>query len=132
MSRTTRTLFVVLAVAYGSGALAALAGAAAVRDSWAEVGVSDGLGTAIGLLELAAAVGLLLGLRRGWTPLGTAAAAGLTALMIGAVAYHVRADDALGAAPAAVLGVLAATAAVRSARETTSSTTVPDGPPVTA
>ncbi len=117
MSRITKVLFVLLAAVYGSGAVAALAGAAAVRDSWEKIGVPDGLGTVIGLLELAAAAGLLLGLHPRLSWLGTAAAAGLTALMIGAVAYHVRADDSAGAGPAVVLGLLALAAAVLSWRD---------------
>jgi hypothetical protein len=105
----------------GGGAVAALAGAAAVRDSWDRIGVGDALGTVIGLLELAAAAGLLIGLRRGWSWLGTAAAAGLAALMLGAVIYHVRADDAAGSVPAALLGLVACTAVMLSWRDRRSS-----------
>lgn len=45
----------------------------------------------IGSLELAAVTGLLAGLVV--LPLGIAAAAGLTLLMIGAIIYHLRAGD---------------------------------------
>lgn len=110
--RSVRVLFIFLALVFGGGALAAHAGADAVRDGWTELGVSDGLGTVIALLELAAVAGLLIGLWR--TPFGAAAAAGITLLMVGAVIYHVRADDYAGAVPAVVLGLLAGTAAVLS------------------
>jgi hypothetical protein len=47
-------------------------------------------------LEIAAAVGLLIGLV--WTPLGVAAAAGAVLYMIGAVIGHVRVKDTKGVA----------------------------------
>ncbi len=113
MSRTTKTLFVLLALVFGIGGLASLAGAAAIRDSWTELGVGDGLGTVIAMLEILAAVGLLVGLRR--PVLGVAAAMGLVALMIGAIIYHARAQDWAGLTGPLVLGLLAA-AAVHTAR----------------
>jgi uncharacterized membrane protein YphA (DoxX/SURF4 family) len=66
----------------------------------------------IGALEIAGAVGLVAGLA---VPvLGIAAAIGLALLLIGAVAAHARIDDLKGAAPAAILFVVAvATAVVR-------------------
>jgi uncharacterized membrane protein YphA (DoxX/SURF4 family) len=65
----------------------------------------------IGLLELAGAAGLLIGLW--WAPLGIAAALGLTLLMAGAVIVHVRAKDKLAeTAPAVVITLLAAVALV--------------------
>jgi len=61
----------------------------------------------IGLLEVAGAAGLLIGLW--WAPLGIAAALGLTLLMAGAVIVHVRAKDKVAeTVPAAVLTLLAA------------------------
>ncbi|MFN2496163.1 MAG: DoxX family protein, partial [Pseudonocardiaceae bacterium] len=47
----------------------------------------------IGSLELLAVLGLLAGLV--FLPLGIAAAAGLVLLMIGAIAYHLQAREAL-------------------------------------
>ncbi|WP_406150989.1 DoxX family protein [Streptomyces sp. NBC_01012] len=66
----------------------------------------------IGTLEVAATFGLLAGLA--WTPLGTAAAVGLVALLIGAVLAHRRAGDAIPALipPAWLALASAATAAV--------------------
>lgn len=106
MSRTTKTLFVVLAAAFGVGGVASLAGLPAIRDSWAKLGVSDDLGNLIGVLEVLAAIGLIVGLRR--PAVGVAAATGLTALMIGAVIYHLRARDYPGLAGPLTLGLLAA------------------------
>lgn len=57
----------------------------------------------IGGLELAAAVGIALGLA--WAPIGVAAAIGLVAMMVGAVVCHLRAGDRpIDAAPAIVVG----------------------------
>ena len=66
----------------------------------------------VGVLEIAAAVGLAAGLA---VPvLGIAAAIGLALLLIGGIAAHARVDDLRGAAPAAILFVVAvATAVVR-------------------
>jgi uncharacterized membrane protein YphA (DoxX/SURF4 family) len=66
----------------------------------------------VGGLEIAAAVGLAAGLA---VPvLGIAAAIGLALLLIGGIAAHARVDDLRGAAPAAILFVVAvATAVVR-------------------
>lgn len=58
---------------------------------------------AIGALEVAGAVGVVTGLS--WAPLGIAAAAGLVAMMVGAVVSHVRAGDRpVDAAPAIAVG----------------------------
>lgn len=65
----------------------------------------------IGLLEIAGAAGLLIGLW--WAPLGIAAALGLSVLMAGAVIVHVRAEDEVAeTVPAVVLTLLAAAALV--------------------
>ena len=65
----------------------------------------------IGLLEVAGAAGLIIGLW--WAPLGIAAALGLTLLMVGAVIVHVRAKDKVAeTVPAVVLTLLSAAALV--------------------
>jgi hypothetical protein len=64
----------------------------------------------VGLLELAGVVGVLAGLA--WAPMGVAAAVGLALLVLGAIIFHVRADDsAADMAPAVIgLGLAVATA----------------------
>jgi len=55
------------------------------------MGLSAGLVRFIGLAEVAAAVGLAIGLF--WQPLGIAAAVGFAITMVGAIGFHVRAGD---------------------------------------
>jgi uncharacterized membrane protein YphA (DoxX/SURF4 family) len=55
------------------------------------MGLSPGLVRFIGVAEVLAAVGLIVGLF--WRPLGIAAAVGFAALLIGAVGFHSRAGD---------------------------------------
>jgi hypothetical protein len=62
----------------------------------------------IGFLEVAAVAGLLAGLA--WAPLGTAAAVGLLALLVGALLAHRRAGDATAALIPRAWLALAATA----------------------
>ncbi|MCX4597581.1 DoxX family protein [Streptomyces sp. NBC_01549] len=54
-------------------------------------GLSASLVRFIGLAEVAAAVGLVVGLF--WQPLGIAAAAGFAVLLVGAVRFHAKAGD---------------------------------------
>ncbi|WP_089155935.1 DoxX family protein [Micromonospora sp. NBS 11-29] len=72
-------------------ALQKLFGNAQMRQRMSHLGVSAGLTRVIGLLELAGVAGLLLGLL--WWPIGLLAAVAVTALLIAAVAYHLRAKD---------------------------------------
>jgi uncharacterized membrane protein YphA (DoxX/SURF4 family) len=55
------------------------------------MGLSPGLVRFIGVAEVSATVGLIVGLF--WRPLGIAAAVGFAALLIGAVGFHSRAGD---------------------------------------
>ena len=80
--------------------LAALVTAAALRklghrpdvvDSYRRVGVPESRLNQLAAVLLAAAAGLLLGLA--WPPAGIAAAAGLVAYFLLAIAAHVRAAD---------------------------------------
>lgn len=60
----------------------------------------------LGFVELAAALGLILGLW--WRPVGLIATGGLVVLMVGATVAHRRVDDPPSAAvPALVLGAAA-------------------------
>jgi uncharacterized membrane protein YphA (DoxX/SURF4 family) len=62
-----------------------------MRQSAAHFGISWPRYQLIGVAELAAAVGVLIGLW--WHPLGLAAAAGMALLLLGAVITHRRAAD---------------------------------------
>jgi DoxX-like protein len=82
----------------------------ALRD---RLGVPGRLWAAVGVPEALAAVGLVAGLW--WPALGLAAAVGVVLLMIGAVAFHLRARF-FGSAlvpPSCVLAVAVATAVSR-------------------
>jgi DoxX-like family len=79
-----------------------------MRRAAAHFGIPWGGYRLIGVAELAAAAGVLIGLW--WHPLGTAAAAGMLLLLTGALLTHRRAGDAAKeAAPA--LAALAVTIA---------------------
>lgn len=89
-------------VAAASGIPKALRTPAMIEEA-EHIGLSRSGYVVIGVLELAAAAGLLGGLAV--APLGIAAAAGLVLMMIGAVVMHIRAGDPLAAmAPALVVG----------------------------
>ncbi|MER7334746.1 MULTISPECIES: DoxX family protein [unclassified Micromonospora] len=100
-------LTVILAAVFLSTALPKLTGQAQMRERMEHLGVSPGLTRVLGVLEIAAVVGLLLGLL--WAPLGIAAAVGLALQMVGAVVYHARAKDP---APMTLTPVVFAVAAV--------------------
>ncbi|MFG3708779.1 DoxX family protein [Micromonospora sp. NPDC047670] len=84
-------LTLILAAVFLGTAVPKLTGQAQMRERMEHLGVSPGLTRVLGVLELAAVAGLLLGLL--WAPLGVAAAVGLALQMVGAVVYHARAKD---------------------------------------
>ena len=87
-------------------ATAKLVGHPTMRQSATHFGVPWRHYGLIGIAELAAAAGVLIGLC--WHPLGVAAAAGMTALLIGALITHRRAGDgATEMAPALLTLVIA-------------------------
>jgi uncharacterized membrane protein YphA (DoxX/SURF4 family) len=101
----TIVLAVLLAVAVLGAGVAKLAGAPAMKESAAHLGFSWPAYRRIGLVEVAGALGVLVGLV---VPLLGALAAGcLAVLLVLATATHLRRGDRLPAAPAAVLAVLA-------------------------
>ncbi|MFE7854137.1 DoxX family protein [Streptomyces sp. NPDC057403] len=107
MSTTAITVLTVLLsgifLLLGSAKLAAVP---AMRQAAAHVGMTTAHYRLLGAVEVAAAAGLLLGLRI--TALGVAASTGLVLLMAGAVVVHLRSGDpAARCLPAAVVGVLA-------------------------
>jgi uncharacterized membrane protein YphA (DoxX/SURF4 family) len=81
-------LLAFVAVAAGAPKLV-LKGPSAQLQS--HMGLSPGLVRFIGVAEVSAAVGLIVGLF--YRPLGIAATVGFAALLIGAVAFHTRAGD---------------------------------------
>jgi hypothetical protein len=81
----------VLVVVFGVLGLAKLLAVPYMREAAAHLGFSVGQYRAIGLLELAAVTGLVLGVW--WHGLALAAAGGLVLLLCGAVATHVRNHD---------------------------------------
>jgi hypothetical protein len=104
-------LSVLLALACMGPAGAKLVGAPAVRESAAHFGIPWNRYRLIGVPELAAAIGVLAGLRV--HVLGVAAACGMAVLLIGALAAHRRAGDSIAtmapalAASAVTAGYLA-------------------------
>jgi uncharacterized membrane protein YphA (DoxX/SURF4 family) len=83
-----------------------LAGHPKMRRSAAHFGIPWARYRFIGVAELAAAAGVLIGLL--WRPAGLLAASGMTLLLLGALVSHRRAHDSVReAAPA--LAVLAVT-----------------------
>jgi uncharacterized membrane protein YphA (DoxX/SURF4 family) len=91
MNITAAILSILLAfVALAAGApKVVLKGTSAQLQS--HLGLGAGLVRLVGLAEVAAAVGLVIGLF--WRPLGVAAAVGLVVLFIGAIGFHAKAGD---------------------------------------
>lgn len=106
----TLVISIVLALALTSSAFGKLSKKPAVVEQMSAVGVSTTQIPILGLLELAGAAGLLIGLF--WWPLGVAAAAGVIVYFIGAVIAHLRVNDTKGIGPAVFLGAIAIAALV--------------------
>ena len=100
-------LSLLLALACMGPAAAKLAGAPAVRESAAHVGIPWNRYRLISVPELAAAIGVLAGPRH--PALGVAAACGMAILLIAALIAHRRAGDRI-AAMAPALAAFAITA----------------------
>jgi DoxX-like family len=110
MGIATIVISALLAVAFaGSGGLK-VAGAKQSLQIRDQLRIRPRLWTLIGALEVAGAMGLLVGLAV--PAIGVAAAVGLGLLMAGAIGAHVRANDSRSAAPAALLLVLSVAAAI--------------------
>jgi DoxX-like family len=82
----------------------------AVRSSAEHLGVSVALDRMIGLAEIAAALGLLLGIA--FPALSIVTGAAVFLLMCGAIGYHIRAQDKVTAMLPAVLTAAIAVAVV--------------------
>jgi uncharacterized membrane protein YphA (DoxX/SURF4 family) len=84
------------------------AGGMAWTNDYSDAGVK-----LVGLAELLGGLGLILPAVTGIAPiLVPIAAAALAVIMIGAVVWHVRANDTKGAVPSLVLGILALVVAI--------------------
>jgi uncharacterized membrane protein YphA (DoxX/SURF4 family) len=97
------TLSLLLVAACLIPAAGKLAGHPKMRTSAAHFGIAWRRYRLIGVAELAAAAGVLVGLF--WRPAGLLAAAGMTLLLIGALISHRRAHDKLREALPALLAL---------------------------
>ena len=106
-----------VATAIVSVLLAALLALAAIRklthqerivQSYLRVGVPEDKLNYLAIILLTGAAGLILGLL--WAPIGVAAATGVICYFLGAVAFHLRANDAKNLPTPVALAVLAAVA----------------------
>ncbi|MGP7999280.1 MAG: DoxX family protein [Streptosporangiaceae bacterium] len=101
-------LSALLAIACLTPASAKLLAHPKMQESARHFGIPWSRYRLIGVAELAAAMGVLAGLW--WHPIGVAAAAGMAALLIGALAAHRRAGDSGKDTAAALLTLVIATA----------------------
>ncbi|NIZ89660.1 DoxX family protein [Kineococcus rubinsiae] len=92
-----------------SSAAGKLQGKDAIVQQMGNVGVTGKMIPALGVIEIAGAIGLIAGLF--WAPIGIAAAIGVILYFVGAVIAHVRAHDS-AIAPPAVLALVAVAALV--------------------
>ena len=88
----TTTLGIALAVVFAVFGIAKLAALPAMRTAAAHLGYTTDQYRLIGALEVAGALGLVIGLKL--TAIGIAAAIGLVLLMLGAAQAHVKNHDA--------------------------------------
>jgi hypothetical protein len=102
------TLSLLLAAACLIPAAAKLAGHPKMRHAATHFGIAWRRYRLIGVAELAATIGVLVGLR--WRPVGLLAAAGMTLLLIGALIAHRRAHDRVGEAVPALLALVLSSA----------------------
>jgi uncharacterized membrane protein YphA (DoxX/SURF4 family) len=98
------TISLLLAAACLLPAVGKLTGQPRMRKSAAHFGIPWPRYRLIGVAELAAAAGILIGLW--WHPLGLAAAAGMALLLLGAIITHRKAADSAQEAAPAVLALL--------------------------
>jgi len=98
------TISLLLALACLLPAAGKLTGQPRMRQSAAHFGIPWSRYRLIGLAELAAAAGIVIGLW--WHPLGVAAAAGMAVLLIGALVTHRKAADSVKETVPAVVALL--------------------------
>jgi hypothetical protein len=110
MFAATAVVSTLLAAALTYAAVRKLSHRPEVVQSYTRVGVPENRLDHLAAILLAGAAGLLVGLA--WAPIGIAAAIGLTAYFLLAVAAHIRADDIANVATPAVIELLAIAALV--------------------
>jgi hypothetical protein len=98
------TISLLLAAACLVPAAAKLAGHPKMRHAATHFGIAWRRYRLIGVAELAAAIGVLIGLV--WRPAGLLAAAGMFLLLIGALITHRRAHDSIREALPALLALV--------------------------
>jgi uncharacterized membrane protein YphA (DoxX/SURF4 family) len=98
------TISLLLAAACLLPAVGKLTAQPRMRKSAAHFGIPWPRYRIIGVAELAAAAGILIGLW--WHPLGLAAAAGMALLLLGAIIAHQKAADSAKEMAPALLGLL--------------------------
>jgi uncharacterized membrane protein YphA (DoxX/SURF4 family) len=98
------TISLLLAAACLLPAVGKLTGNPKMRQSAAHFGISWSRYRLIGVAELAAAAGILIGLW--WHPLGVAAAAGMAVLLLGAIITHRKAADRVKDMVPALVGLV--------------------------
>lgn len=81
----------VLAVIFAVSGMAKILNAGFAQANAAHLGITTALSRAVGLLEVVAVCGLIIGISV--RPASILTAAGIVALMIGAIGYHLRAKD---------------------------------------
>ncbi|MDJ0393218.1 DoxX family protein [Rhodococcus sp. G-MC3] len=106
----TLIVSIFLAVALTFSAVGKLTKNPAVIPIMEAVGVPADKIPVLAYLEIAGAIGLLVGLF--WWPIGVAAAIGVILYFVGAVIAHVRVKDIKGTGPAAFLTLVAVAALV--------------------
>ena len=103
---TLIVLSILLVVVLVGSAGANLAKAAPIMEQMSTVGVPPRALPLLAAVEIAGAVGLIVGFF--WWPIGVAAAIGVVLYFVGAVVAHLRVRDVKNVAPAALFAVLAA------------------------
>ena len=106
----TAIVSIILALVLLGSASGKLKKAPAIVEQLTGVGVPAERIPVLAYLEIAGAIGLLVGLF--WWPIGVAAAIGVVLYFVGAVIAHLRADDAKNSGPAAGLALLAIAALI--------------------
>jgi hypothetical protein len=112
MSVAAGIVSVLLAAILATAAIRKLSHRQPIVQSYVRVGVPEDKLDYLAIILLAGAAGLVLGLL--WAPIGVAAAGGVIAYFVVAVAFHIRARDAKGMpTPVAIAAIAVIALALR-------------------